>query len=249
MTRQRRMNPDWTRDEVLLVYDLYLRYSRSTLSVQHPAVRALSQELRGLPWHVGAYQDAQFRNPAGVVAKLRQLHDYGLERSPSSISLIVQSVALEYRHQPDEVHRLAKQIRALLGDLVASEKGELLEDALEFDQGFPEGRVIQSVHQRRERRPQLVARKLADVKWRTGRLACESCGFDFQAMYGALGEGYAECHHTRPLSEGGLRQTRLEDLAVVCANCHAMIHHRRPWRSVAALRAIIDQQRAGQSRD
>lgn len=60
-----------------------------------------------------------------------------------------------------------------------------------------------------------------------GRLFCEvpGCGFDFEFMYGDLGSGFAEVHHLRPLSE--LDQpvsTALPDLAVVCANCHRMIH-------------------------
>jgi predicted HNH restriction endonuclease len=27
------------------------------------------------------------------------------------------------------------------------------------------------------------------------------CGFDFKDKYGELGEGFAECHHTIPVSE------------------------------------------------
>jgi hypothetical protein len=38
-------------------------------------------------------------------------------------------------------------------------------------------------------------------------------------------QGYAHVHHLRPLSEArGSVTTRLEDLAIVCANCHAIIH-------------------------
>jgi 5-methylcytosine-specific restriction protein A len=49
------------------------------------------------------------------------------------------------------------------------------------------------------------------------RCAVPGCGFDFKARYGKLGEGYADAP-----SEG--TKTSLKDLAVVCANCHAMIH-------------------------
>jgi hypothetical protein len=60
-----------------------------------------------------------------------------------------------------------------------------------------------------------------------GRLCCEvpGCGFDFEAVYGGLGRRYAQVHHLLPLSSADeLRETRLEDLAIVCANCHVMIH-------------------------
>lgn len=60
-----------------------------------------------------------------------------------------------------------------------------------------------------------------------GRLCCEvpGCGFDFERRYGALGKDYAQVHHKLPLAETNeLVRTRLDDLAVVCANCHQMIH-------------------------
>lgn len=59
------------------------------------------------------------------------------------------------------------------------------------------------------------------------RLVCEvpGCGFDFEAVYGQLGEGFAEVHLLRSLSEmDGPALTTLADLAVVCANCRRMIH-------------------------
>ncbi|WP_308114324.1 HNH endonuclease [Streptomyces brasiliscabiei] len=44
-----------------------------------------------------------------------------------------------------------------------------------------------------------------------------------------------ECHHVIPLHEAGEGQTKLIDLALVCANCHRMIHRRAPvahtWRT------------------
>lgn len=66
------------------------------------------------------------------------------------------------------------------------------------------------------------------VKQNGGRLLCEveHCGFDFKEKYGELGAGYAHVHHKKPLSNAPLAGTTvsLADLAVVCANCHAMIH-------------------------
>ena len=51
------------------------------------------------------------------------------------------------------------------------------------------------------------------------------CGFDFKDKYGELGEGFAECHHTIPVSElKDNQKTTLSDLSILCANCHRMIH-------------------------
>ncbi len=61
-----------------------------------------------------------------------------------------------------------------------------------------------------------------------GKLICEvpNCGFDFAEQYGALGEGYAQVHHLLPLGKAPTdgREPKLKDLAIVCANCHVMIH-------------------------
>ncbi|HEY1065227.1 MAG TPA: HNH endonuclease, partial [Pirellulales bacterium] len=47
----------------------------------------------------------------------------------------------------------------------------------------------------------------------------------FEAIYGEVGRGYIQVHHTMPLaSRINPATTRLEDLILVCANCHAMIH-------------------------
>jgi 5-methylcytosine-specific restriction protein A len=77
-----------------------------------------------------------------------------------------------------------------------------------------------------------------------GKLACEICAFNFAICYGDRGNGFIECHHTKPvetLTAGD--KTNLDDLALVCANCHRMIHRRRPWLSVAELRALFAEAR------
>jgi len=59
-----------------------------------------------------------------------------------------------------------------------------------------------------------------------------------------LGEDFIECHHTRPLSELlKERPTRIGEIALVCSNCHRMLHRRRPWLGIHELSAIIVQGR------
>ncbi len=62
-----------------------------------------------------------------------------------------------------------------------------------------EGRELLRRHRVRERSPRLVTKKKRDVLAKTGRLECEVCRFDFAAVCGPLGDGFAECHHTQPL--------------------------------------------------
>ena len=57
------------------------------------------------------------------------------------------------------------------------------------------------------------------------RCAVPGCAFDFGATYGERGRGFIEVHHLRPLAAfSGVRRVKLSELALVCPNCHAMIH-------------------------
>lgn len=71
-----------------------------------------------------------------------------------------------------------------------------------------------------------------------GRLRCEvpGCNFDFQERYGELGENFAEVHHLLPLGNTSTPTiTTLEGLAIVCSNCHSMIHRGGGCRPMTGL--------------
>jgi HNH endonuclease len=74
---------------------------------------------------------------------------------------------------------------------------------------------------------------------------CMVCGFSFEVAYGEYGREYIECHHLNPLSERAEEEqlqstaTSVEDVAVVCANCHRMLHRRRPALTIDELRAVL----------
>lgn len=114
---------------------------------------------------------------------------------------------------------------------------DIEEDALEAD----EGRQVLRTHLHRERCPRLADRKRQAVLRRRGSLACEVCKLDFAERYGDIGHGFAEVHHLKPLGEGVATKTRLEDLAIVCANCHRMLHRERPMLTLSQLRKRIDR--------
>ena len=60
---------------------------------------------------------------------------------------------------------------------------------------------------------------------------CQVCDFTPRA------DAQLEIHHKDPLSEGK-RKTRLEDLAVLCANCHRLAHTEAPPITVEGLRSL-----------
>lgn len=103
-----------------------------------------------------------------------------------------------------------------------------------------EGRKKLLIHIRRERNPKIVKQKKEQVLNKTGKLSCEVCNFDFVSVYGELGNGFCEVHHKNPLAKVDKEtQTSLEDLAIVCSNCHRMIHRSQPMMDINQLKCIL----------
>jgi predicted HNH restriction endonuclease len=89
-----------------------------------------------------------------------------------------------------------------------------------------EGSVMLRSHYRRERNSGLIEAKKRQFLSAHGSLHCEVCGFDYTTKYpDILGQGFIEVHHVIPLSQSaGPRRTNLDDLLLVCSDCHRMIH-------------------------
>lgn len=113
-------------------------------------------------------------------------------------------------------------------------------DIDEADHITTEGRRILKNHIVIERRPALIRRK-KEMTMRTSQgLSCEICGFDFEEKYGSVGHAFAEVHHLKPLSSSQkARAVSLSDLAIVCSNCHRMLHRGNPVFSLIELRERI----------
>lgn len=95
-------------------------------------------------------------------------------------------------------------------------------------------------HLRRERDRGIVDAKKEETLLRTGRLQCQACGFDFRESYPGLGIDFCEVHHNRPFSESNSPVViRLEDLSLLCSNCHRMIHRTKPLKSVKRFRELL----------
>jgi 5-methylcytosine-specific restriction endonuclease McrA len=110
---------------------------------------------------------------------------------------------------------------------------ELTED----DRAYSEGRLIIRTQTERLRNRTLVKDAKERAKRNHGRLVCEVCGFDFFAVYG---EDYIEAHHSKEVSSFmGETQTKVEDLHMLCANCHRMVHKRTPPYSIEELKNMM----------
>lgn len=114
-----------------------------------------------------------------------------------------------------------------------------IEENTLLNEGFPEGAIKEYQHKKRERNKKLI-QKAKHIYLAKGDCRCQICEFDFSKRYGELGKNYIEAHHTIPVSElTENSETKVEDLAFVCSNCHRMLHRKRPWLSMRDLKQIL----------
>ncbi len=99
----------------------------------------------------------------------------------------------------------------------------------------PEGEAHAVLRTECERNRDLAATKKRLFRLDRGRLYCEACGWGPPADFGDTG---IECHHNDPIAESEPgRQTTVDDLSVVCANCHRLLHGGGKTLTIAELRA------------
>jgi predicted HNH restriction endonuclease len=82
-----------------------------------------------------------------------------------------------------------------------------------------------------------AGRRNPDWEWDEIVLACDLVA----QYYGERGRGYIECHHVQPLHVTGQREVSIRELALLCSNCHRMIHTKPPWLTLDELREIIKE--------
>lgn len=101
-----------------------------------------------------------------------------------------------------------------------------------------EGEEVIAEAKFRKRCAALVAQKKMQSDYR-----CEVCGMAFVERYGERGQDYIQVHHQDPVAmREKPSKTKLEDLNIVCANCHAMLH-RGGLLTVRQLRRLMDSLR------
>ena len=69
---------------------------------------------------------------------------------------------------------------------------------------------------------------------------CSVCGFNFETTFGDIGKDYIEVHHLKQVVDIGEEYEidPIKDLRPVCANCHRMLHKRKPVLSIEELRTL-----------
>lgn len=100
------------------------------------------------------------------------------------------------------------------------------------------------LHQQIERDKKLREAKIRDFIERHGSMFCEICGFNFSKTYPFLANDIIQVHHQTPLGllEESSRTT-LNDLMLICANCHFAVHQGDAVDNVIAALDIFGRRR------
>lgn len=106
-----------------------------------------------------------------------------------------------------------EQLEKLKVSLNKTKEANKLKEALE-------GEIIKGEALFRSRNRALIQAKKENSDYR-----CEVCGFNFYETYGNIGKDFIIAHHLKPLStRRSPSKTTIDDIALLCANCHAMAH-------------------------
>lgn len=236
---------DWSWEEHVLALDLYMASRASIPGKSSKPILELSSFLNRLAERRGIPRSPKFRNANGVYMKLMNFRRLDPDVQAAGRKGLVRGAKGEeavwnaFAHDQAALSVAAAAIRLAVEDeAVALAEPD---DAYEAD----ESAVVLKLHRSRERDRKLIERKKAQALAATGKLTCEACDFDFEKAYGELGTGFIEAHHKKPVST--LRKgekTRCADLALVCANCHRMLHRSRELLGLEQLKALLRPLRA-----
>lgn len=231
-------NPAWVRDELILALDLYMQNPMSPPGKDSAEIGRLSSDLGRLGPLLGHAIASDHRNRNGAYMKVMNFRRFdpafaaegkvGLSHG----SKADEEVWNEFSGARDRLTAAAALIRSAieLGVTAVDDEPYLVE--------APEGRLFTATHLRRERNSKLIAAKKRSAQ---GDPRCEGCGMSFLEAYGEHGRDFIEVHHTLPVhtlpTAGGV--TKLDELALVCANCHRMIHRQKNWLSLGQLREML----------
>ncbi|MFF4230224.1 HNH endonuclease [Streptomyces sp. NPDC001820] len=240
-------SPAWTWDELLLICSRVVNNDWRQLRAYQPATGELAELLQSLPLHEAAVRDLpEFRSVTSVSRKSADLITSrpGYTGPATRGGRLTRLVAEAFTSREAEMLQAAHAIENGIGSgelvLIPPQPDEVAEDGTTA----PEGRLLARWALSRERDPRLRRLKINQARSRGLPLQCAACAFHFERTYGELGRNYIEVHHVLPLHISGPCETKLEDLAFLCANCHRMCHrgHRgASWRTPAAVRAEIEK--------
>lgn len=195
---------------------LYLETRDFVPGPRDPRVIELSNLLRRNPLHEEAARMPTFRNPDGVAFKLQNLRSVATGKGLTNTAEMDGIVWREFGQDQARVALVAQRIRA-----------EIETDQLPVipvdEEEFAEGRLITRAHVSRERSRKLRGHVI-ERRRNAGPLSCDCCSASSPLASAELDDAMFEVHHLVPLAAADARATKVSDTALLCANCHRMLH-------------------------
>lgn len=256
--------PNWTPEEMILAASVAAQLDWRGVNANTPEVVELSKLLKNAKFHPKEGRGEKFRSVNSVGRKVnnlqashprnrREIEDgkrKGLRISKSEIPIVesfvndAETMALIAGRIREAIFEGAEYVGLAAHLLIEADTsqeavGEIHEGASSLLEAA-EGNALTSFSIRRERDPRLRKAKILEATASGAPLQCEVCAFNFELVYGVRGTGYIEVHHRVPLHVSGETKSSLDDLALLCSNCHRMIH-RKDWISVEELAWQIEK--------
>lgn len=234
-------NSKWLRDEIIITLDFYHNNYPNIPDKNSKELKELSLKLNKLGLKLNKNRNEKYRNTNGVYMKLMNFHSlnpHHTSKGLSGASELDKKIFLEFENDKITLSRISNNIINMIN---LNEPCISYDEDDDIDYEVQEGKLYQRVHRFRERDRTIVRLKKIKVLNEKGSLNCEGCDFNFKKAYGSHGENFIECHHILPVSKmlpGA--STRLEDLCLLCSNCHRMIHRKTPWLSLKELKKLIN---------
>lgn len=218
-------NTKFSRDEAILALDV-LYSTNEQLKPESEAIIELSELLNSLPIHKNKERRSTFRNPSGVCKQIRSFaRSIKINKKDPNVGIMFYEVANEFNNRFEELHLIANAIR----------KNKNLYDEFQFgctfeNSAFPEGALLEHLHYIIEVRDGLKIKP-------SNR--CSICRIKLDEIY--RGEQFLLTPHlATPLTElDGKKKYKESDFLTVCPNCHAALHHYRPWLSKDTAKDIL----------
>ncbi len=220
------INVKFTRDEVILALDVLFFSKGLHLTKNDPSIIELCELLQCLPIHPKEFHSANFRNALGVSEQLSKFRteQKGIEHKTWKVGSIFHEVADEYQSNLDELHSVAESIKR------NSQYFSKYYSPYQITEEFREGQLLSWLHQRieqREQKKQVVS----------GR--CRICHIALEEIY-HNGDQLLQKHLLVPPAKlDANKQYSSNQFIVVCPNCHAALHQKRPWLSLDHIDSII----------
>lgn len=183
---------------------------------------------------------ADFKNIDRIRARSPELAD-AVEAHVAEIKKGVNSA--ELRKTADRMIALKSELfgQTNAGSAIALVEAEAQPEVEAEEISGKEGRLLTRLHVYKER-DRKFAKQVRDHYRHAngGVLRCEACGCEPAKLYGALGESSMEAHHKIPIEQLQPDSvTLVQDMAMVCASCHRVIHSKKPCLTIEEVRQLL----------